>query len=278
MAGTAPIELPELPPPRTVEAGGRIIAWRESGKGAPLVLLHGIGSGSQSWRGQLDGLSRDFRVIAWDAPGYGGSDPLPDEAPPAVRYAEALAGLLDALGLDHIHLVGHSLGAMMAAAFVHRFSDRPITLALGAPAAGYGAANDDIRKERLEARLHLVDVLGPEGMARVRAHTLLSPDASREALEAVRAVMAGIRPDGYRQAARLLCFGDMFGDLPHIAVPTLVLCGSADTVTPEEGCRKVAAAVQGAVYRSLTGLGHACYVEDPAAFNDALTAFLREVA
>lgn len=278
MAETAPIELPGLPLLRTVEAGGRTLAWREAGEGTPLVLLHGIGSGSQSWRGQLDGLSGDYRVIAWDAPGYGGSDALPGDAPPAAHYVEALAALLGALGLDRFHLVGHSLGAMMAAAFVHRFPDRPITLALGSPAAGYGAANDDIRKERLEARLHLIDVLGPEGMARERAHTLLSSAASREALEAVRAVMAGLRPDGYRQAARLLCFGDIFGDLSDVAVPTLVLCGSADTVTPEEGCRKVAAAVQDAVYRSLTGLGHACYVEDPAVFNDALTGFLREVS
>ena len=57
-------------------------------------------------------------------------------------------------------------------------------------------------------------------------------------------------------------------------MPSLVLCGSADTVTPEAGCRRVAAAIPGAVYGSLPGLGHASYVEDPARFNAALLRFI----
>ncbi len=63
-------------PVRTVSVGGRTLAYREAGSGAPLVLLHGIGNQSGSWVQQLESLADRFRVIAWDAPGYGGSDPL----------------------------------------------------------------------------------------------------------------------------------------------------------------------------------------------------------
>ena len=54
---------------KTVSAGGRTLAWRESGDGVPVVLLHGVGSGSASWEAQLAGLGAAYRVIAWDAPG-----------------------------------------------------------------------------------------------------------------------------------------------------------------------------------------------------------------
>lgn len=255
---------------RQVEAGGRSLAWREAGEGPALVLLHGIGSGSASWRGQFAALSATYRVIAWDAPGYGGSDPIPKDSPAAWDYAGALSALLAALETDRVHLVGHSLGAIMAASFCRAFPGAVRTLTLADPAAGYGNSDEAVRNERLAARLHLIDGLGPEGMARERAGVLLSPDPPAGALEAVQAVMRELRPDGYRQAIQLLCFSDIFDDLPRISAPTLVLCGSADTVTPEEGCRKIAEAVPGAAYRSLPGLGHASYVEGPEAFNAAL--------
>lgn len=276
MAQPVAVDADDLPTLQKAVVDGRAVAWRESGTGPALVLLHGIGSGSQSWRGQFAGLSNAYRVIAWDAPGYGGSEALSDEAPPASRYSGSLAGLLDVIGIARAHLVGHSLGAMMAASFCRLFGSRVATVTLADPAGGYGSAADAVRKERLEARMHLIDVLGPEGMARERAQALLSPDAPPEALQAVSDVMRGLNPPGYRQAARLLCSGDIFADLAHIAAPALVLCGSADTVTPEEGCRKIAAAVRGAVYRSLPGLGHACYVEDPEAFNAAMREFLED--
>ena len=278
MAESTATALDDLPPLQTTDVDGRNVAWREAGAGPALVLLHGIGSGSQSWRAQLAAFSASYRVIAWDAPGYGGSDPLPGDDPPAINYASALQGLLAELGVSRAHIVGHSLGAIMAASFCRIFGAAVATVTLADPASGYGAADDQLRQERLDARLHLIDGLGPEGMARERAHVLLSPEPPSEALALVKEVMRGLNPHGYRQATRLLCFGDIFADLPYIAAPALVMCGSADTVTPEEGCREVAAAIAGATYRTLPGLGHASYVEGPELFNAALGEFLRDQA
>lgn len=267
--------LPEL---RTIDAGGRTLAWREAGEGVAVVLLHGIGSGSASWQGQLDGLGAGYRVIAWDAPGYGGSDALDGDTPAVADYARAVADLLDALGLGRVHLVGHSMGAPIAAAFAARRADRLLSLTLANPTAGYGHAGDELRVARLEARIRAIDELGPAGMAEARSREVLSPAAPLAALDKVREVMSGLRPDGFKQAARMLHSTDIHADARAISVPAMVMCGSADTVTPEDLARSIAAAIPGAEYRTLDGLGHVSYVESPEIFNAPLREFFRSVA
>ena len=125
-----------LPPLETVRAHGRAIAYRAAGDGPPLVLLHGIGSGSASWEAQLDALSAGFHTIAWDAPGYGGSDPLPGETPPKAAYGDAVADLVVGLGLERVHLLGHSLGGLIAASFAARHPGRVSSVILSDAAAG----------------------------------------------------------------------------------------------------------------------------------------------
>lgn len=257
-----------------IEAGGRRIAYREAGSGPVVLFLHGIGSGSATYDWQLEGLSAGWRVIAWDAPGYGGSDPLPDATPDVADYAASVAALLDALDIDRAHVIGHSMGALIAAAFSARHADRVGSLVLTDPTAGYANAPDEIRVGRLAARIDAIERLGPAGMAESRAGEVLSPDASPEALARVRAVMSGLHPAGYAQAARMLHGSDIFADTSAIAAPTLVMCGSEDKVTPEELCRRIAAAIDAAAYRTLPGVGHASNVENPAQFNAFVSEFL----
>lgn len=268
----------ETPALRRLRAGGRVISYREAGapEAPALLLLHGVGSGSLSWAAQLAGLpASGYRVLAWDAPGYGESDPLAAAAPAAADYAEALAAFAAALELDCFALVGHSLGALMAAAFCRLpGARRAARLVLASPAAGYGSLPEEARLRKTEDRLAAMARLGPYGLAQERAGVLLSPSAPAEAVEKIRAVMRSLRPEGYGQAVRMLGQADIFADAPHIAVPSLVLCGSADTVTPETGCRRVAAAIPGARHESLPRLGHAAYVEDPAQFDAALLRFV----
>lgn len=263
-----------LPEARTVRAAGRDISYREAGTGPPVLLLHGIGSGSASWEGQLDGLAGTFRMIAWDAPGYGGSDPLPAETPTAADYARAASGLLNALRIGAVHLVGHSLGTVIAAAFVALYPDRLLTVTLADATEGYANASEDLRIGRRDARIRAIRELGPAGMAERRVHEVLSPDAPAAAFDKVKSVMSALRPDGFCQAARMLHSTDIYADIATISVPAMVMCGSADTVTPEALNRRIAAAIPGASYRTLEGLGHASYVEDPALFNAALGDFI----
>ena len=263
---------------RKVEAGGRVISYRAAGDlSAPvLVALHGVGSGSASWMAQLDELpARGFRVVAWDAPGYGDSTPLAPSAPSAGDYAAALADFVASLGLERFTLIGHSLGALMAAAYCRGLEARRVErLVLASPAAGYGSLPEETRQCRTEERLAAMARLGPAGLAAERAAVLLSPHASAAAVEQVRVVMRALRPDGYAQAVRMLGAADIFTDAGGIKVPALVLCGSADTVTPEAGCRRVAEAIPGSAYEALPGLGHVAYVEDAARFNAAVLRFL----
>ena len=261
-------------PPLQHAGGARRVAYREAGRGPALVLLHGIGSASASWRAPLRTLSDRFHVIAWDAPGYGGSDPLPQQAPAPNDYAAALLELVNALGLLRFALLGHSWGALIAAAFARHHAPRVTALILANASPGYAAAAPDVRRARVDGRIADMRELGPEKLAARRAAGLLSPAASASKVEAVREVMSQLRPDGYAQAARMLGLGDILDDARFITTPTLVIGASNDTVTPEAGNQRIAAAIAGARYASLIGPGHASYVEDPAAFDAQLVGFI----
>lgn len=254
------------------------ITCLEAGTGAPLVLLHGIGSGAASWQAQLEEFSDRYRVIAWDAPGYGGSAPLAPTVPDARDYAGVLAQFLDAMDVDFCHLVGHSLGALMACSFARRWPDRVKSLMIGDPAAGYGDAGAEIQAQRREARLGLLDRLGPEGLARERHGNLLSGDAPDWARKRVHDIMARIRPDGYRQAVELLMNGTIHVDAAEIALPVTVVVGGADTVTTPDACKKVSESFATSRFEVLPGLGHASYVEGPDAFNAVLSEHLDAAA
>ena len=107
-----------------------------------VVLLHGIGSGAASWLDVAAASGGQARVLAWDAPGYGASSPLPMPAPTAADYALRLHEMLIALRIERCTLVGHSLGALMACAFAaDRGRSMVANLVLISPARGYGAAD-----------------------------------------------------------------------------------------------------------------------------------------
>jgi pimeloyl-ACP methyl ester carboxylesterase len=266
------------PPPQRVAVKGRVIAFRESGydHARVLVLVHGVGSLAASWGPQFVSLPRHgVRVIAWDAPGYGGSDPLPDAAPRAEDYAAALGGFVAALGLARFALVGHSMGALIAASYARGDgSSRVEKLILAAPSAGYGRASEEVRRQRLDSRLADMAALGPAGLADKRAGTVLSAQAPQRAMMLVRAVMRAMRPEGYAQAVGMLGRADIFADAPFIAAPTLVVSGTGDTVTPEAGCRRIAEAIRDARYEAIPGPGHACYIEAPGPFDAAVLRFI----
>lgn len=266
------------PPLQRVAVNGRTFGYRESGheNEQVIVLLHGVGSLGASWGPQFVSLPyHALRVIAWDAPGYGASDLLDDPAPAPEDYARALLDFVDALGLKRFHLVGHSMGALPAAAFCRLTGTARVQkLVLASPTPGYAGASEEQRRLRIEGRLLDMAELGPRGLAEKRAPGTLSGQAPRRAQMLVKAAMQEMRPDGYAAAVRMLGRGDIFAEAPGIAVPTLVIVGSNDETTPPEQCRRIADAIPGARFEVLPGPGHALYVELPGPFGDALAAFL----
>ena len=256
-------------------AAGLKIGYRESGAGPAIVFLHGIGSSSEGWEAQLAHFGKTHRAIAWDAPGYGGSGDLDPLAPAASDYAEALAGLLDALKIERAALVGNSLGALMSAAFVRRYPARVTALVLSDAAAGHGKLDEEDRNAKLLQRLDDVAEHGPAGMAEKRVGKLLGPKAVPGARNAALRVMSKIRPKSYAQAARMLSLGDIFAELAGCRAPALVICGAEDQVTPPEGNRKISSAL-GARFELIDGIGHLPYIEAPERFNALTGAFLSQ--
>ncbi len=263
-----------MPPLQTTTTtAGLTLAWREAGEGPALVFLHGIGSGSEGWEGQFSHFAGTHRVVAWDAPGYGGSGDLEPLSPAAADYADALAGLLDRIGIENAVLVGNSLGALMASAFVKRHAARVRGLVLSDIAAGHGRLSEEERGEKLMQRLDDVAELGPAGMAEKRAGRLIGPQAAPGSRHKVVRIMSKIRPKGYAQAARMLSLGDVFAELAGCHAPALVVCGAEDVITPPAGNRAVAEAL-GARFELIEGIGHLPYLEAPERFNALVAAFL----
>jgi pimeloyl-ACP methyl ester carboxylesterase len=258
-------------------ASSRSIGYREAGAAdaadaLPLVLLHGIGSGAASWLQQLEALGATRRVLAWDAPGYGESAPVSAASPQADDYADALAGWLDALGIDRCVLAGHSLGAIVAGRFAAAYARRVAGVLLLSPAGGYGAASETERVQKRDSRLAMLAELGPQGLAEKRSANMLSATASEAARRWVRWNMARIVPEGYAQATHLLANANLAADAARLRGRIAVAAGTDDRITPPEACARIAQAA-GVPLQLIPGAGHAGYVEAPDLYNRLIGAF-----
>lgn len=262
-----------------VETGRGAVTGLEAGAGGvPVVFLHGIGSAARSFSGVLPLVGRMRRAVAWNAPGYGGSAPSGEATPEAGAYARALGGLLAGLGIGRCHLVGHSLGAIMAARFAADHPEAVVSLTLASVALGHARLDPARREELLAARLADLATLGPRGLAEKRGARLCAPDAAPVAVRAVIDTMALVDPVGYRDAARLLAGADTLADVARLpaGLPVQVVWGSADVVTPPAANRSVVAARPGARAVEIAGGGHAFYVEQPAALAGAIETFIQD--
>ena len=259
-----------VPPLQRARCSHGDITWREAGTGPAVVLLHGIGSGAASWQGQFEGFGERYRVLAWDAPGYGESAPLIEGKPVGAHYAQAVADWLEAAQVKQAIVVGHSLGAIVAAAFAARRPQSVSALVLASPARGYASASEEVRQAKYRERVELVEQLGMERLAATRSANLCAPGADAAVIERVRQNMARATPGGYLQAAYLLAHDDLMSHLAKAQPPRAVLCGEHDRVTTPAACEAIAQEV-GVTFVRLPGVGHASYVEDAARFNQALS-------
>ena len=263
---------------------GSQVAWREAGGtvggGASdfaVVLLHGISSGAASWLGVAQALvtaAPATRVLAWDAPGYGDSTPLAAAAPVDADYARVLAQSLQALGVRRCLLVGHSLGALMAAPFAAAAPDVVQRLVLISPAGGYGAPAKAEQQAKVRSnRLAALAEKGVAGLAAAIDQRLVSPHGSEAARQWVRWNTARLHAAGYAQAVELLCASDLGRAAGKLAMPVQVWVGDCDVVTTPAACQAWAELL-GVPFALLAGAGHASPVEQPVAIADKLAALL----
>lgn len=259
----------------TVDVDGIRVAYERVGEGPPLVLLHGyVGDGPATWRRQLDALSDEFTVVAWDAPGAGGSADPPEMLGMA-GYADCLAGFVDALGLTAPHIVGLSFGGALAIELCRRHPAIPTTLVLASAYAGWaGSLSAAATEERLQQALRLSE-LSPNELVDTLMPTMFSPATPAEDVAAFASTIRALHPVGFRAMARASA-NDLRAALPLVAVPTLLVYGDEDVRAPLPVAERIHAAIAGSTLEVLPGVGHVCNIEAADAFNRTVRAFLHQ--
>ena len=257
----------------TTEVAGQRIAFTRAGSGPALVLLHGyVADGQTTWRPQIEALSDRFTVVAWDAPGVGGSAD-PPELLGMAGYADLLAGFVERLGLERPHVAGLSFGGALAIALARRHPQVPRSLVLASAYAGWaGSLPADVCEQRLRQALTLAE-LGPDEFTATLLPTMFSPGTSQQTVDAFGASMRAFHPVGFKAMARASA-EDLREALPHVGVPTLLLYGDRDVRAPAPVARDLQAAIPGSQLVVLGGAGHLCNIESPEAFNAAVLDFL----
>ena len=259
-----------------VTVGGLRIAYERAGEGPPLLLLHGFVGDSREWRRQIDALSDAFTVVAWDAPGSGRSSDPPDSFR-MPDYADALAGMVDVLGLARPHVAGLSFGGALALELYRRHPTVPRTLVLAAAYAGWaGSLPPEVVGPRLAQSLRMSE-RPPAELAAAMTPTLFSASAPTAAVEGFSAIMAELHPAGFRAMARSLAEADLRDVLPRIDVPTLLLYGDQDVRAPLSVGEDLHAAISTSTLVVIPGVGHMISVEAPERFIAEVRAFLRSV-
>jgi pimeloyl-ACP methyl ester carboxylesterase len=259
-------------PLKSIPTNGLNIAYQRSGEGPPLVLLHGFICDSRAWKHQINGLSRDFDVIAWDNPGCGGSSDTGEEFSMG-EYADALAAFLDQIGVDKAHFCGLSWGGTLAMVFSRRYPDRVSSLILADSYAGWtGSLGAEAAEARL-ARCLRESELAPEEWVPQWAPEAFSPDVPQEMIDEYAGIMWGFHPVGFRAMSRALA-GDFTEILPSIQVPTLLVWGEHDSRSPVHVGEAMRDAVPGSTLKVIPGAGHVSGFEQPDAFNAAVREFI----
>jgi 3-oxoadipate enol-lactonase len=257
--------------PRVTINNGQSLGYAETGgcEATPIIFLHGVGSDKSVWHPQLDHFGKTRRAIAFDYPGYGDSDPAP-VGTTRDDYAAAIHSAMEALTVTQAHICGLSLGGVVAIAIHHLAPERCASLIL----ADSFAFHPDGRA------IYERSVAGSRdlpAMAEARVDVLLAQPADPEVRREVVETMSRIDPAGYRIGAEAVWLADQRDRAGAIRVPTLVLCGTDDKITPPDLSDELAGLVPGSRIEMIQNAGHLTNLEQPEEFNRIVGAFIRAV-
>ncbi len=272
---------------RFVEVMGARVRYRVEGSGPPAILIHGIGASLEFWQWTTPALRERYTTIALDFPGFGLSDPIPSTTSPEGAAAATLA-FMDAVGAPRAVLIGSSLGGAIATLAAGTAPDRCSALVLAGP-AGFGTGviltfrlmtarwvgEAVLALIRRFPRLGLRDAFAdqrriPEVLVEVTRRNAARPVTAETLLQTLRATVTlrGIRPGIVEQARAVAA---------RITAPTLIVWGTRDRVIPPDQAEVAGRTIPGAQVLMMPGIGHLPFIEDAAAFNAALSAFLSRI-
>lgn len=249
-------------------------AYDLQGSGPPVALIHGLGLRRAMWRWQLPALLPGFRVLTYDLLGHGES-PAPTTTPDLTLLSEQLLGVMDHCGIGRAHVVGFSLGGMIARRVAIDHPDRVSALVVLSSAH----ARTEAEREAVRERVRQVASSGPSSTADDALERWFTPayrDASPRVMDLVREWILANDPAVYPDLYRVLAEGDaeIADGLERITCPTLVMTGEEDRGNSPEMAAAMAARIAGARTAILPGLRHMALAESPDEVNGILTTFL----
>ncbi len=256
---------------RVATGAGGAIGYAEAGGGdrTPIVFLHGVGSDKSVWRPQLDHFAAERRAVAFDYPGYGDSDPVPEETT-RDDYASAVIGAMRSLGLARAHICGLSLGGVVAIA-IHAADAEACTSLILADTFASHHDGQAIYDRSMTASSDM------RALAEARVDVLLAQPADPEVRSEVIATMSRIDPAAYCTGAAAVWLADQRTRVGEMRLPVLVLCGSEDRITPPALSHELARLIPGAQNETIERAGHLSNLERPDEFNTLVGAFIRGV-
>jgi 3-oxoadipate enol-lactonase/4-carboxymuconolactone decarboxylase len=244
------------------------VLTEEPSVGAPLVLLHSLGTNAHIWDAQAAALSRSFRVIRPDLRGHGLTTCTPGPYSMA-QFADDLAGLMDAMGINQFHLGGISIGGLIAQAFAAAHPGRVATLALVDTALAIPPAQSWTDRAAI-VRAQGIGVIADAVLARwVTPAFMEAPET-----HGLREMLMRTPAEGYAAAAEAIAAADLTASTGALRVPALIVVGDQDQATPVASALSLNAAIAGSSLIVIKDAAHIPTVEKPAEVTAALTAFL----
>lgn len=262
-----------LLPMATQSINGVTMNYQEKGSGLPVVLIHGFPLDSRIWAGQLEGLSDRYRVIAPDLRGFGGTSPA--AAFSMDSLAEDLHSLLSSIGALPAVVGGLSMGGYVALAYAKKYpTDLKALMLFDTRAEGDNAEAKEKRNQMLEklkkgGSKAIADDMHPKMLHEATCSN--RPEIAHK----LRTIMESQPPGTIAHAiAALRDRPDRTADLPSIAVPTLVMVGESDAITPPARSEKMAGAIARSKLVVIPEAGHMAPMEQPMEANSGIRHFL----
>lgn len=259
--------------------GNLSIYYEVHGEGVPLILIRGLGSNADHWYAQVPAFSKNYKVITFDNRGIArSSDPGGDFSVPMM--AKDTLALMDTLGLQRAHVLGLSMGGMIAQELVINHPDRIIGLILVSTHCG---GSEQVRPSAEVDDLFQKMVYVADAESKIKAAPTLFDRQTLENFPEIAKRYAEISLKHPVSSVTLVkqwqavLKHDSFSRLPKITLPTLVLTGSTDLLIPPANSKILADRIPGAELHVVPGGGHQVLVEQPELCNEAILAFLRRV-
>ena len=252
-----------------VTVGGVSLHYVESGRGEPLLLLHGNAGSGRVWHKVFPALAQSFRVIAHDRQGFGESEPgePADSGPHA--YARELAQFMDALGIERAHVAGLSFGGMVAQCFALAFAQRLERLVL------VGTTADRTGRD-VRATLDELERDGWAAVAKRLTRSWFQPVADRGDVDEALTVALQSSRRMRELTVRALGSFDILSEIPGIRAPTLVMVGENDATCPPAYSGQLHARIAHSRLCTVPDCAHLVPIEQPHAFSRHVLAFLHE--